>query len=298
MNTTIDAAKSYARNSMQLYRVMTNSIRLMPDFMIIGGQRCGTTSLYNYLIEHPGIVSASTKEIHFFDYNFAKGLGWYRAQFPSFLHKYYVEHVRKHDFLTGEATVNYLFHPLAPKRISEIMPREKLIVLLRNPIDRAHSQHWLESKWGHETLSFEEAIKCEEERLVGEREKMQENENYHSYNHRHFSYLARGVYVDQLQDWMNYYPREQFLILKSEDFYSDPAAVLQQTLKFLGIPNEEQCPVNKEYKQYREPHKKGYQNNEKPAKMDPNVREYLVEYFKAHNARLSEFLGRDFEWDK
>lgn len=293
---TLDTAKSYAKASLQVYRAATNPLRLMPDFLIIGAQRCGTTSLYNYLIEHPGIISASTKEVHFFDEHYARGTGWYRAQFPSSVQKYYVERVRNQPFLTGEATVGYLFHPLAPRRVSQLMPNVKLIVLLRNPIDRAYSQHWLETKWGHETLSFGEAVQMEDERLAGEREKIIANPHYQSYNYRHFSYLARGIYLDQLQAWLEYYPREQFLILKSEDFYSDPAAITRQTVDFLGIPAR--TDEKKEYKQYREPHRKGYKNNEKPPKMDAEVRASLVEYFRPHNARLQDFLGRELDWDK
>src|SRR5256885_16570827 len=105
-------AKSYARTSLNLSayscRRMTNKLRLLPDFLIIGGQRCGTSSLYYYLTEHPGIISASTKETHFFDESFSKGIGWYRAQFPSFLQKRYVTNVLKRDFLTGEGTPYYI----------------------------------------------------------------------------------------------------------------------------------------------------------------------------------------------
>jgi hypothetical protein len=297
----IESIKPYTQTSMhrtkQVLRVMTSPLRLAPDFIIIGGQRCGTTSLYNYLIEHPGIVPASTKEVHFFDYNFKRPFFWYRAQFPSYLHKFYIERVRDLEFVTGEATPYYLFHPLSPRRVAEKMPQVKLIVLLRNPIDRAYSQHWLESKLGYDTLSFEDAIKCEEERTAGEREKMLENANYESYSFRHYSYLSRGRYVEQLQTWMSYFPQKQFLILKSEDLYSNSASVVKQALEFLGAPVGEQYPSNKEFKQYREPTREGYKSNEKAPKMKGEVRERLLEYFKPYNARLYEFLGRDFGWD-
>src|SRR5437764_6513123 len=109
----LTAAKVYTRNSLnassQIYRTMTNEVRLLPDFLIIGGQRCGTSSLYYYLTEHPGIISASTKEIHFFDDFYTKGLDWYRAQFPTVGYKKYIENVRRHHFLTGEASPYYLF---------------------------------------------------------------------------------------------------------------------------------------------------------------------------------------------
>src|SRR5438105_3652241 len=214
----IETAKSYARASLNfstyVYRRGTQKMRVLPDFLIIGGQRCGTSSLYYYLTEHPGIVSAFTKEPHFFDEHFTKGTGWYRTQFPTVLHKDYVKNVLRQDFMTGEGTPYYILHPHVPRRASEIVPRAKLIALLRNPVDRAYSQYWIEKTANFETLSFEDAINCEQARLAGELEKMLEDESYYSYSYRHFSYLTRGIYVDQLENWMRYYPREQLLILR------------------------------------------------------------------------------------
>jgi len=283
---TFDTTQSSVK---KLYRAMTNPIRLMPDFIIIGTQRGGTTSLYNYLTEHPNIASASTKEVHFFDKNFAKGLTWYRAQFPSTVQKYYVERIRKQDFITGEASPYYLLHPHVPKRVAAIMPHVKLIILLRNPVDRAYSQYYHEVELGHETLSFEEAIQREEERTGKEAEKLAQNEHYSSYNHQHYTYLARGIYVDQLHTWMNLFPKEQFLILKSEDFYADPGTTFKQTLEFLKLPCSAHKERKKEYKQY---------NNNTYSKMVAATRKRLIEYFEPHNARLYEYLGVNFGWDK
>ncbi|MDQ6660253.1 MAG: sulfotransferase domain-containing protein [Chloroflexota bacterium] len=295
----LKATKRYTRKSLhfssQTYRVMTNRMRVMPDFLIIGAERCGTSSLYYYLIEQPHIISASTKETHFFDENFGKGIGWYRAQFPVSVRKQYVTTVLKQDFLTGEGTPYYMLYPHAPKRTFEIVPEVKLIALLRNPVDRAFSKHWIETRAGFETWSFEDAIKGEHERLAGEREKMLADESYYSYSFRHFSYLTRGIYLDQLQNWLHYYPREQLLILRSEDMYSNPAEVLQKTLQFLGVKN---ASLNREFKNYRRPSKKGYRNQAFTPTLDPKMREYLVEYFRPHNARLYEYLGVNFDWDK
>jgi hypothetical protein len=280
----------------QTYRGMTSFTRVMPDFLIIGGQRCGTSSLYYYLTEQHGIRSAATKEVHYFDDFYTRGIHWYRAQFPTSAYKYYVEHVRNHQFVAGEASPYYIFHPHAPRRISEVLPDIKLILLLRNPIDRAYSQHWLEVKGRYETLSFEGGIKCEQERIAGEREKMMSDEHYHSFKHRRYTYLSRGIYIDQIEYWLNFFPREQFLFLKTEDLYSTPASIVRQTLEFLGIPRKE-IDTNREYKKYKVPSKTGYRAKDSAPKMDPTTRQYLVEYFKPYNARLYEFLGRDLEWD-
>ena len=274
----------------KLYRATTSPIRLLPDFIIIGAQRGGTTSLYNYLVEHPGIGSASIKEIHFFDtHHFTQGRGWYRAHFPSSVQKYFVKRVQKLDFLTGEASPYYLFHPHAPARVAAMLPGVKLIVMLRNPVDRAYSHYYHEVAGKHEKLSsFEEAIDCEEKRLAGELEKMQGDAHYQSYNHRHFSYLARGIYFDQLTAWRHSFPKEQLLLLRSEDFYADPGAILKRTLAFLNLPAVEPGKVQ-EFKQY---------NDTRAPGMQAATRKRLIEYFKPYNARLYDLAGVDFGWDK
>jgi Sulfotransferase domain len=293
----IDRAKPLYWNLRTGFRLTTNRLRLFPDFIIIGAQRGGTTSLYYYLTEYAGILSALHKEVHFFDDHFTSGMRWYRGQFPTFLQKYSVERTGKRRGLTGESSPYYLFYPHAPKRVKAALPKVKLIVLLRNPVDRAYSHHWLATYEGHETLSFEKAIKCEAERLAGEEEKMLADEHHQSYNHRHYAYLSRGIYVDQLRNWMSYFPKEQFLILKSEDFYSDPLTTVKQTLEFLEVPGTA-LDTRKDFKQYREPTPKGYRNIQKPQEMDRDVRASLVEYFQPYNASLYNFLGRDFDWDK
>ncbi len=257
IDRTKPVVKSVIQTCSQTFRRATSVIRVMPDFLITGGQRCGTSSLYYYLTEQHGISSAATKEVHYFDDFYMKGINWYQAQFPTSMHKYYVEHIRKHHFLTGEASPYYIFHPHAPRRISAVLPNIKLILLLRNPIDRAYSQHWLEVKGRYETLSFEEAIKYEQDRIAGEHEKMLSDENYHSFKHRRFTYLTRGIYIDQIEYWMNYFSKEQFLFLKTEDLYTNPASIVRQTLEFLGVPSEE-IDTNREYKKYKVPSKTGY----------------------------------------
>jgi Sulfotransferase domain len=273
----------------KLYRGATSPIRLLPDFLIIGTQRGGTTSLFHYLETHPCIKAANIKDTHFFDKKYGKGLAWYRGHFPTFLEKTYAHRVLNHAFVTGEASASYLFHPHTPKRVAQVLPHVKLIVLLRNPVDRAYSQYYHAIELGHETLSFEEAIQSEEERTRQERAKILKDERYYSHAYKHLSYLSRGGYVEQLQVWMNLFPREQFLVLKSEDFYADPAAILKEVMSFLNVPVAESHLRKKEYKQY---------NNNSYSKMDAAMRTRLVEYFKPHNARLYDYLSVDFGWDK
>jgi hypothetical protein len=270
----------------KLYRGVTASLRVLPDFLIIGTQRGGTTSLYRYLKAHPYVGAPSNKDVHFFDRRYRKGLTWYRGHFPTVLEKAYAQQIRRHPFITGEASPSYLFHPYAPKRVAEALPHVKLIALLRNPVSRAYSQYHHAVELGFETLSFEEAIREEEKRTAREQEKLLKNEHYYSDAYKHRSYLTKGIYVDQLQAWMSQFPREQFLIIKSEDFYANSVATFKLVLSFLHLPDVE-LTVDKQYN-----------TNTYPSKMDPATRARLVEYFKPHNARLYEFLGVDFGWDK
>jgi len=170
------------------------------------------------------------------------------------------------------------------------LPHAKLIVLLRNPVDRAYSQYYHAVELKHETLSFAEAIQDEEKRTAQEREKILQDEQYESHTYTHRSYLTRGMYVDQLQAWMERFPHEQFLILKSEEFYTDPVAAFTQVLTFLNLPAAKPRLNKKDYTQYS--------HNTYFATMDPVLRTRLIEYFKPHNARLYEYLGIDFGWDK
>ena len=223
--------------------------------------------------------------------NFTRGPAWYRAHFPTAIQKHAIQRMRKHHFVTGEASAYYLFHPHAPQRVARLLPGAKLIVLLRNPVDRAYSQYNFEVDLGRESLSFEEAITAEEERIGKERERILADERYVSFDHSRYSYLARGVYVDQLRTWMGFFPREQFLLLRSEDFYADPASALEKVSQFLQLPPLQAHERTKKYKQHN-------YNNTPYSSMNPATRERLVAYFEPHNQRLSNFVGMVFDWDK
>jgi hypothetical protein len=263
----------------KIYRGITSPLRRLPDFIIIGGKKCGTSSLYNYLARRPDVASAFRKEVHFFDEARERNRLRYRAYFP-------VRTGRgKSRRMTGEATPYYLFHPLAPARVRKVVPEAKLIAVLRNPVDRAYSHYHHELRRGTEDLSFEEAVGREVERLEGEREKMLRKCGYDSLQARRYSYLSRGVYVDQIQTWREHFPEEQLLILRTEDLFENPQAALGRTLDFLGLPHLEGVNLSKD-------NRGGY------LEIDPATRERLIEYFRPHNERLYEYLGRDFGWDR
>ena len=241
-----------------------------PDFVIVGAQRAGTTSLFRYLAAHPDVAVPGEKELHFFDLGFARGGDWYRQQFPV-------------DGVTGEATPYYLFHPHAPRRLAAALPVAKLIVLLRDPVERAVSHYKHEVATGFEPLAFEEAVAREEERLLGEAERLEADETYYSFAHQHWTYVARGRYAEQLERWFSLVARERVLVLRSEDLYADPAAALAETLAFLGL--EPWTPSS--FERY---------NATEAMELPTDLRRRLRASLADDTARLEALLGREMGW--
>lgn len=203
--------------------------RALPNFIIVGAQKAGTSSLYEYLVQHPQVLSASVKEIHYFDVRYAKGVTWYRSHFSL------VATMKEKGRVTGEASLYYLFHPHAAEHIKVTVPHAKLIVLLRDPVARAISHYFHQVRMKNEMLPMEQAFREEERRLEVEEQKMLNDPLYHSASYQRFSYKKRGVYVNQLRVYFELFPSEQILVLKSEDLFLRPESVLQETFSFLGV---------------------------------------------------------------
>ncbi len=266
-------------------RLATCLLRVLPDFLIIGAKKCGTTALYSYLAAHPRVAPAYQKEVQFFNSRRWLGMWWYRSFFPTFFEKIYARAVRGGEVLTGEATPDYLHDWHVPQKVFRAIPDVKLIALLRNPVDRAYSFYQHQRRGGFETLSFEAAIAEEESRLRGETEKVIADERYHSHRLEHFSYLSRGRYTDQLERWDGFFPKSRILVLSTEELHEKPASTLTRALDFLGLP-------------YSAPDQFEQLNAIPYAPMDQATRTRLVEYFEPHNRRLYEFLGRSLGWDR
>jgi len=264
----------------------TGFLHTTPDFYIIGFAKCGTTSLFEYLISHPNVHPPKGKEIDFFDRLYSRGINWYKVGFPFKIQKFFDTVFLRKKFLTGEATPRYIEHPHAINRIKEITPNAKFIILLRNPIDRAFSQHNMNVKNDYEINNFSDALKEEPRRIANRIEKMSNDVSYYSWNFDLYAYLEHGIYVDKIKRWMEVFPKEQFFIIQSEEFLKNPSKIYNDVLEFLGLANWEP----KEFVLYK---KREYKE-----KMNSDLRNELVEYFKPHNKRLYDFLGKSFDWDK
>jgi len=216
-------------------RRATAAGRSLPDFLILGGQRCGTSSLYKYLGRHPNVAPSLRKEIEYFTIEYGRGESWYRAHFPLETRRMFAS-FRGRPFATFEATPDYLFDPRAPERVETLVPDAKFVVILRDPIERAISHYHHNVRLGLEDLSFRDAIAAEDERLARDRKALREDPYDRVLNFRRYSYVSRGRYVEQLARWFDVSPRGRFLILMSDDLFARPEETLYEILRFVGVP--------------------------------------------------------------
>ncbi len=275
------------------FGVATSDFRPLPDYLIIGTHRGGTTSLHRYLHQHPCVAPnyprlQNVKGVRYFDQNIFMGIDWYRSHFPTVAYRSYLRHRHGGPVLSGEASPYYLFHPAAAERAAKAVPGAKIIALLRDPIERA-SSHWKrERRDGTEPLeSFEEAIAAEPERLAGEVERILSDDRYYSYAHENFSYISQGLYLESLRRWLEHYPREQVHIEVSERFFEDPQAGYDRVLRFLGLPPFS-LPDVKPW---------NVTGQRTGQRLGPETRRQLTARTSPHNRRLEKYLGIKLGWD-
>jgi tetratricopeptide (TPR) repeat protein len=243
-----------------------------PDFLIIGAAKCGTSSLHKYLNYHPQILFPHKKELDFFWRHYDKGIDWYLAQFPSICDR--------PDFLTGEATPNYIRFPEVAQRIYQLHPNIKLILLLRNPIDRAVSWHYhkLNTGLNRDYENIEHAIATELQQIADFSEEKIINTGYYSPDN-----ILSSLYIYKVREWMKYFSGEQLLVLKSEDFYENTEVVMKQVFNFLELPEHK-------LDKYIKVNAGSYQP------IGKDLRKTLGNYFQPYNKQLEDFLGMKFNW--
>jgi hypothetical protein len=267
-------------------RALTSHWRPLPDALIIGGQRCGTSSLYKYLESHPDVSASLQKETRFFSQKFTEGEEWYRAQFPLAMGHGGGRVDRRQ--VCFEATPQYMLDPRAAGRAARLVPNARIIALLRNPVDRAISQYVHNLSLGLEPLEFEVALALESDRIAPDLTRMQRDGNLPlTPAVARYSYVERGLYAKQLRRWLEWFPLEQILLIRSEDFYADTATVFAQVLQFLRLPDWRPS----EFHNFSAARRTGWRFA--PAE---SIRRELSARFAGPNDDLCRLTGRDFGW--
>ncbi|MFD5213469.1 sulfotransferase family protein [Microbacterium sp. NPDC058345] len=262
----------------------TSGLRMLPSFIVIGGQRCGTTTLFKHLAEHPQVLRPGIeKGIDYFSLHYQRGMQWYRGNFP--LQR--TAELRTREWgapAVFEACTYYMFHPFAIERLARDLPNVRLVAMLRDPVERAFSAYKHEHARGFDTATtFEEALELEDERLAGEVEKMAADAGYESHAHRHHAYLRRSQYAEQLERVFRHFPREQVHVLDSETFFADPHGEYQKVTDFLGLARWRPEVIA--------------QHNARPSlPLSDALRRRLDEHFIPHDDALARLLGRPPGW--
>lgn len=257
---------------------------MLPGFLMVGTQRSGTTSLYRGITVHPAIAPPLFhKGVHYFDVNYQRGPDWYRGHFPVRALAY--RRLAPARPVTFESSGYYMHHPLAPGRIAADLPEIKLVVLLRDPVERAYSAHSHEYARGFETEPFEKALELEPERTRGEVERMRADPAYVSHSHRHHSYVDRGRYAEQLTALFELFGRQRVLVHYSEDFFVEPERVYTDITDFLGLPRWQPPGFERHNARSRTP-------------MPESVRRRLTDHFAPHDEALASLLGEPPAWHR
>jgi hypothetical protein len=290
----LSPVRGVIKRSARGFGVGTASLRPLPEFLLIGAKRGGTTSFYFDLLEHPAILRLfpppvpwlkkdPTKGVHYFDSNAFRSEAWYRSHFPTVMTRQLRSRRAGVTARCGEASPYYLFHPAAAARAHALIPDARVIALLRDPVMRTYS-HWKERRRGNaEPLDFASALDAEQDRLAGERERLLADPRYRSYPWEQQSYATQSVYVDALLPWVDLYGANRVHVAVSEEYYSKPACVLGDVHEFLGLPRHEGSTSQ-------------IRNAAQGDELDPAMRRRLAARFAEANHALGELIGRDLPW--
>ncbi len=299
-------------------------LRPIPDFLILGAAKCGTTTLYNDLARHPDIFMSEPKEPFFFENEYEMGLAYYRDTYFSGYGG---------QAVAGEARVANLFLPFVPERIKTSLPHAKLIAILRNPVDRAFSHWWMKYCGGHERASFDQAIRSNLERLErgenleGEAGERLWRSRVRAGNPAHVDlpvYVDAGYYALQLKRYFRLFPEGQIKLLYFEQLRTEPLGMYGELCSFLGV-DEAESPRRLSHERAslssasipflkldrilnispRLP--PALRSNiravlnrfgNRPA-MSAATREMLIEHYYPHNRDLERLMGRSFSgWNQ
>jgi len=247
-----------------------------PDFYVLGGMKCGTTSLFNYLSQRPDILLPEEKELHYYDIHRYQGqtLAEYLERFPR----------KQGRQITGEATPFYLTHPHCPEWIHADFPQAKFIVMMRNPVDRFWSQFNQMIRYRHYSGSAQEAIAAEKSRGQDLWQALLADPELPVDELKMCSLLRRGCYADQLENWLKWFDRDRFLLLFTEDLLRDRGNVVNQALAFLGFDKGADLRLDKLH------HTQDYSH------MTDSLRLELEDFYAPHNRRLADLMQISLPW--
>lgn len=281
-------AKDSANALTRRYALATVGRRTLPDFLVIGTKRGGTTSLFNYLQMHPGVLglfpqSRGRKSSDYFFKHKTNGADWYRSHFHTRAYRTRLESRLGYPPVAGEVSPYYLWDPRIARMAHDLNPSLKAVALLRDPVERAWSHYQERTANGVEPLAFEDALAAEDDRLHGELDRMAADPAYYSEAHDWYSYRSRGVYLPQLRNWTAVFPAEQLLVLRSEDMYADVQGVFDRICDFLGLPGH-RLPTTRTFGAGRR------------STMPEGARAELTAFYRPHNAALEAHLGRPLDW--
>jgi hypothetical protein len=259
---------------------LTGPVRMRPDFLIVGAQRCGTTSMFKTVVQHPDVLRPFLRKgTHYFDKSYERGERWYRGHFPLAANAL----LRGGRAITGESSPYYMFHPLARQRLAADLPGVKLLVLLRDPVVRAYSGHSHERARGFEDLPFEDALAAEPERLAGERERLMAEPGYDSLHWQHHAYVTRGQYIEQLRALEHLVGRDRMCVVDSGDFFTDPEPVFDEVRDFLGLRPSRDIVFEQHNARSRSP-------------LSDALRTRLEEHYAPYDEDLARWWGRTPSW--
>lgn len=253
--------------------------RSLPDFLIIGAQKAGTTVLYSYLSQHPKILRPAFKEAHFFDVDdrFHQGLSKYALNFP-------LPYQKTSGSLNFEATPDYLYYTKCAERIHKDLGDIPIIIVLREPVSRAFSA-WKMHHYhfrGHERhsklydpRSFAEAVAEEQRHLNNQQD--------------HHSYLSRGLYAGQIEEYLKFWPKDKLLIIDNMQLKRLTQQVIDEVCDFLEIPRFNIDTVDRSEMFWEN-------KSSTDEKIDSELQKYLTGFFEQPNTFLEELTERKFSW--
>ena len=223
------------------------------------------------------------KGVNYFDLNYDKGWSWYQGHFP--VRAFAAVRTRHNGDVpvTFEASGYYMYHPHAAARLAHDLPQVKVLVMLRDPIERAYSAYRHEFARGFETESFERALELEDARVEPELERMLADPGYHSFSHRHHSYRRRGQYAEQLHRLIDGVGRERILVVESDDFFGRPLHEYQRITDFLGLPRHEPSRFDR-------------WNARPGSPISSAAAQFLDTALRPHDEALTQIIGQPPSW--